>query len=143
MKPFPWEPEPVKFEKKKKRRKHADEGSSDGYNEETGKDSGAGSPLDNGEGPSDWWRMSIPKDNDKQSSLGDGEPLSGWWKMGFSLGDGDEIYDEKYRRHQDRVEKRYERKGKEKKWHFKHLWRRMTDHPLLPSDKGKYNPQRS
>lgn len=141
MKPYPWEPEPVKSEDKKKRRKHADDGSSDGYDDETGKDSWKGSSLDNGEGPSDWWRMSIPKDNDKQSSLDDGErPFKGW-KTGYSIvsGEGTErLYDEECSRGQSQGEMECEGKTNEKmKRYFKHLWQRILDHRLLSNDKGK------
>ena len=138
MKPYPWEPEPVKPKDKKKRREHADDGSSDGYEEETGKDSRDGSSLENGEGPSDWWRMSIPKDNDKKSSLDDDERASKWWKTGYSIVSGESICpvcDMKFCR--DQGQGKIECEEKKKKWHFKRLWRRMPDHRLLSNDKGK------
>jgi hypothetical protein len=141
MKPYPWEPEPVKSEDKKKRRKHADDRRSDSYDDETGKDSWKGSSLDNGEGPSDWWRMSIPKDNDKQSSLDDGERPFKWWKTGYSIvsGEGTErLYDDECSRGQSQGEMECEGKTNEKmKRYFKHLWQRILDHRLLSNDKGK------
>ena len=143
MKPYSWESDPVKLEDKKKRRKHADDGSSEGYDEETFEESGEGNSLDNGEGPSDWWRMSIPKDNDKEYSLGGGEGVSKWWKTGKSTVSGEgtsKVYDEKCCRVQGQLKMEYEKKEKEKekkKWHCKPLWRRMPDHRILLSDKGK------
>jgi hypothetical protein len=140
MKPYPWEPEPVKPKHKKKRRKHADDGCSDDYEGETDKESRDGSSLDNGEGPSDWWRMSIPKDNDNKSSLDGDERASKWWKTGYSIVSGEResicpVCDLKFCR--DQGQGKIECEEKKKKWHFKRLWRRMPDHRLLSDDKGK------
>ncbi len=122
MQPYPWEPEPVNSGHKRKRRMHADDGSSDGHDEETGQDSWK---MDNGEGPSDWWRMSIPKDNDKRSSLDDGEQPSKWWKTGYSIVSGEGITEFSYE------------PNEQKKWCFKQLRQRILGHRLLCNGKGK------